>query len=160
MTLYEVQKEAYFISTDPARLDIPLIHEFLSNHSYWAQGVTLSVVEKAIRHSLCFGLYRLEPESRPGISAEVERLQQAGFARVITDYATQARIVDVFILPEHRAQGLGKWLVETILAHPELQGLRIWTLSTRDAHSLYARYGFRPLANPEIQMERVMKSGE
>jgi GNAT superfamily N-acetyltransferase len=146
---FEIQKEEYLVSTDPALLDIPLIHDFLANHSYWAKGVSLPAVEKSIRHSLCFGLYRGEAEqTQPG-------WQQVGFARVITDFATSARLVDVFVLPAYRNQGLSKWLVETILDHPELQGLRVWTLSTRDAHALYARYGFRPLAHPEMQMERV-----
>jgi GNAT superfamily N-acetyltransferase len=153
MEIYETQKSGYLISTDPGMLDIPLIHAFLSNHSYWAQGIAFPVVEKAVRHSLCFGLYRLGPEE----PAAGERPEQAGFARVITDYSTQARLVDVFILPEHRGRGLGKWLVETVLNHPELRDLPRWTLSTRDAHDLYARFGFRNLARPEMQMERVWR---
>ncbi len=150
MEIIETQKNGYLISTDPALLDIPRIHAFLSSHSYWAPGVSLPVVEKAARRSLCFGLYRLGP-GEPA----AERPEQAGFARVITDFATQARLVDVFVLPEHRGRGLGLWLVETVLDHPELRDLPRWTLSTLDAHALYARFGFRTIANPEMQMERV-----
>lgn len=128
----------YEISTDPARLDLGVIHGFLAG-SYWAKGVPLGVVERSIAHSLCYGVYH---ESG-----------QVGFARVITDYATFAYLADVFVVEAHRGRGLSKWLVATILAHPELQGLRVWMLATRDAHGLYARFGFAPLDSPD----RVMR---
>ena len=120
------------ISTDPARLDRALIHAFLSEHAYWSLGVPSAVVERAIEHSLCFGIYR---DGR-----------QIGFGRVVTDQATFAYLADVFVLPEARGQGLSKWLVDVILRQPTLQGLRRWLLATRDAHGLYAQFGFEPPA--------------
>ncbi|HEV7472564.1 MAG TPA: GNAT family N-acetyltransferase [Pyrinomonadaceae bacterium] len=134
------QRGEYAISTDDNRLDIPVIHNFVSKESYWGQGRTLETVERALKHSLNFGLYRDQ--------------QLVGFARVVTDYATFAWIADVFVLPKHRGQGLSKWLMEVILSHPELQGFRRWVLATRDAHSLYAGFGFIPLHRPERWMER------
>ena len=127
------------ISSDPARLDVDLIHRFLSS-SYWAAGRSLEVVERSIRHSLCFGVY-----GEHG---------QVGFARVITDRAVFAYLADVFILPEYRGQGLSKALVRTILAHHDLQGLMVFLLRTRDAHGLYAQFGFQPIANPQELMGR------
>jgi GNAT superfamily N-acetyltransferase len=127
------------ISTDPARLDVDLIHRFLSG-SYWAAGRSREVVEQSIRHSLCFGVYGEDG--------------QVGFARVITDRAVFAYLADVFILPEHRGQGLSKALVRTILAHPDLQGLMVFLLRTRDAQGLYAQFGFQPIANPDELMGR------
>lgn len=132
----------FTISTDPARLDVALIHEYLSNHSYWAPGIGRELVERSIRHSLCFGLYA--PDGR-----------QAGFARIISDRATFAYLCDVFVLEEFRGQGLSKLLMQHISQHPELQGLRRWMLGTRDAHSLYAQYGFTPLAAPARFMENA-----
>ncbi len=134
------ERGEYVISTDPARLDLETIHTYLSGSSYWAQGRPLEVVRRSVENSLCFGLYH--------------RARQVGFARVITDRATFAWLADVFVLDEARGQGLGKWLVETILAHPDLQGLRRWVLATKDAHSLYSRFGFAPLKRPERWMER------
>ena len=134
----EYCKGDYTISTDRSRLDVALIHEFLSCRSYWAQGISRGAVERAISHSLCFGVF--------------EGDHQVGFARVITDYAALAYLADVFILEPYRARGLGKWLVECIVSHPELQGLRRWMLATQDAHGLYARYGFEPLTSPERYM--------
>jgi GNAT superfamily N-acetyltransferase len=124
----------YEISTDRSRLNIPLIYDFLRS-SYWALDVPRAVVEKAIRHSLCFGAF-LDG-------------QQVGFARAVTDFATIAYIADVFVLPEHRRRGISKMLVGAIVAHPELQGLRRVLLATRDAHGLYAQFGFQPLAHLE-----------
>ena len=134
----------YRISTDRTLLDLDAIHNFLTQ-SYWAAGIPRDVVARAIEHSLCFGVYR-EPEAGGG-------RQQAGFARVITDYATYGYVADVYILEEHRGRGLGKWLMRCIMEHPELQGLRRWSLVTRDAHGLYREFGFRELAKPERHME-------
>ena len=129
------------ISTDPSRLDLEVIHGFLRT-SYWAEGRSRAVVERAIANSLCFGVY----ESATGA--------QVGFARVVTDHATFAYLCDVYVLESHRGQGLGKWLIECVMAHPQLQGLRRFSLATRDAHELYAQFGFQPLAKPEAHMER------
>lgn len=134
------QQGDYEIDTDATRLDIPLIHSFLSQSTYWAKGRPIEIVRRSIEHSLPFGVY--------SSSAQI------GFARVITDYATFAWIADVFILPEHRGKGLSKWLMETILTHPDLQGFRRWVLGTRDAHGLYEKFGFAPLRLPERWMER------
>jgi len=130
----------YEISTDPARLDLVMIHEYLSRETYWAKGRSFEVVQRSIDNSFPFGIYK---DNR-----------QVGFARVVTDYATFAWIADVFVLPGDRRQGLSKWLMEIILAHPQLQGFRRWVLATKDAHSLYARFGFIPLHKPERWMER------
>jgi GNAT superfamily N-acetyltransferase len=135
----------YLISTDRSRLNIELIHHFLANATYWAVGRTREVVERSIANSFPFGLYKGDDEVG---------FAQIGFARVVTDYATFAWIADVFILSEHRGQGLSKWLMEVILAHPELQGFRRWVLATKDAHGLYERFGFIPLHRPERWMER------
>jgi GNAT superfamily N-acetyltransferase len=137
---HEWRRGAYTISTDPQRLDLELIHQYLSTSTYWATGRPLAVVRRSLEHSLCFGLYRDEA--------------QVGFARVITDYATFAWVADVFVLEAHRGQGLGVWLMEVILAHPDLQGFRRWALSTKDARELYRRFGFAELARPERWMER------
>lgn len=136
----EWQRGEYTISTDNKRLDIRSIHDFISNQSYWAQGRAIETVQRALGHSLNFGLYKNK--------------QQIAFARVVTDYATFAWVADVFVLSEHRGQGLSKWLMEVILSHPELQGFRRWVLATKDAHGLYARFGFIPLYRPELWMER------
>jgi GNAT superfamily N-acetyltransferase len=126
------------ISTDVARLDIDLIHDFLST-SYWARGRRRSVVDRAIRNSLCFGVYREQ--------------RQVAFARVVTDRAVFAYLMDVFVLPEYRGRGISKTLLRTILDHPDLQNLRLFLLVTRDAHGLYEKFGFRPLAAPDHVME-------
>ncbi len=131
----------YEISTDPARLDLDVVHRYLSEEAYWSPGVPRATVERAVENSLCFGVYA------PDFS-------QVGFARLVTDRATFAYLADVFVLAEHRGRGLSKRLMEAIIAHPELQGLRRWLLMTRDAHSLYAQFGFTPLANPPRVMER------
>src|SRR5262249_20233372 len=130
----------YEISADPRRLDLDLIHRFLSEDAYWSPGIPRATVERAIANSLCFGIY--------------DAGAQVGFARVITDRATYAYLADVFVLPAHRGNGLSKLLLQSIVAHPELQGLRRWTLATRDAHSLYAKFGFTPIAKPDRLMER------
>src|SRR6266513_3916023 len=136
----EWQRGEYTISTDNNRLDIRIIHTFISNQSYWAQGRSLETVQRSLDNSLNFGLYKND--------------LQVGFARVVTDYATFAWIADVFVLPEYRGQGLSKWLLEVILSHPELQGFRRWVLATKDAHNLYEQFGFIPLHRPERWMER------
>jgi GNAT superfamily N-acetyltransferase len=139
--MVEYQRDGYLISTDRARLDLELIHEFLSRSTYWAQDRPLAIVQRSIEHSLCFGLYK--------------GAQQVGFARVVTDQATFAWLCDLFVVEAHRGQGLGKWLVKCTIAHPDLQTLRIFLLSTRDAHELYRRYGgFRELSAPERLMVR------
>lgn len=126
------------ISTDPYRLELNVIHGFLKT-AYWCENLPREVIERAIRHSLCFGMY------------EVGR--QVGFARVITDRATYAYLADVFVLESHRGRGLSKRLMRAIVAHPDLQGLRRWSLLTRDAHGLYTQFGFQPLSQPDRHME-------
>lgn len=141
MTVVEHRPDGYTISTDKTRLDTGLIHNFLSEDSYWAQDRPYDVVERSIDHSLCFGVYA--------------GTEQVGFARVVTDYVTFAWLCDVFIVEPHRGQGLGKRLVETVVAHPDLDGIRLFSLATRDAHGLYRRYaGFEPLEVPEKWMAR------
>ena len=126
-------------STDQARLDVTMIHAYLANESYWVPGISRANVEKCIKHSLCFGVYL--------------DLRQIGFARLVTDFVRYAHLLDVFVLPQFRGRGIGKLLMENILAHPELRTIVRYTLGTQDAHGLYARYGFTAFANPERQME-------
>ena len=128
------RKDGYTISTDKTRLDIAAIHSYLSDEAYWSQGIPLEIVERGIENSLCFGLYQGDT--------------QAGFARVISDYASFAYLCDVFILQPFRGQGLGKWLMVCVMSHPALQGLRNFLLFTKDAHGLYARSGFTQVADP------------
>ncbi len=130
----------YSISTDASQLNIGFIHDFLSNTSYWAKGRSVEVVQRSIENSLNFGVFK--------------NVQQIGFARVVTDYATFAWLADVFIVEEHRGSGLGVWLIEVITSHPQLQGFRRWLLATRDAHELYRRFGFNEVAEPKRWMER------
>ena len=127
------------ISTDKSKLDLESIYQFLSQESYWAKGIPYDVFSRSIEHSLCFGAY-------------LGQLQVA-FARVITDFATYGYLADVFVLPEYRQQGISKKLMEAVIAHPQLTGLRRITLATSDAHGLYKQFEFRPLAKPEIFME-------
>lgn len=141
MTGDEIQhwdRGPFSISTDRSKLDHAAIHEFLAG-SYWAKGIPREIVDRSIEGSLCFGLY--------------EDGRQIGFARVITDFATFAYLADVYVLESHRGRGLATWLMESILAHPDLAGLRRWMLVTRDAHPLYRKVGFRDLAHPERIME-------
>jgi len=130
----------FTVSTDPTRLDIALIHCYLAHDSYWALNIPLETVQRAIAHSLNFGLYA--PDGR-----------QAGFARVVTDKATFAWLCDVFVLPEFRGRGLSKQLMQEVWDHPELQGLRRQLLATLDAHGLYRQFGFQELAAPERYLE-------
>jgi GNAT superfamily N-acetyltransferase len=134
------QRGEYSISTARARLNLDLIHRYLSTETYWATGRSREVVERSIENSLSFGIYKAD--------------EQVGFARIVTDYATFGWVADVFVLPDHRGQGLSKWLMEVILAHPELQGFRRWVLATKDAHGVYERFGFIKLHRPERWMER------
>ena len=136
----EWKRNEHTISTDDALLDISVIHDFIANRSYWGQGRQIETVQRALDNSLNFGLYKGR--------------QQIGFARVVTDYATFAWVADVFILEAHRGLGLSKWLMETILEHPELQEFRRWVLATKDAQGLYRKFGFHELKRPERWMER------
>jgi ribosomal protein S18 acetylase RimI-like enzyme len=132
---------SYEIDTDRARLDFNLIHGYLSRRSHWAQGIPRATLRRAISHSLPFGLYK--------------NGRQVGFARVVTDLATFAYLADVFVLPEERGHGLARWLVQTILDHPELQGLRRWLLGSRDAQELYRKLGFAEPPPPFAFLERL-----
>jgi GNAT superfamily N-acetyltransferase len=129
----------FTVTCDPDRIDLDVVADFLAT-SYWAPGIPRAVVQKAIAHSLCFVL--------------IDGDQQVGFARVISDHATFAYLADVFVVPAYRGRGLSKWLMECVVSHSELQGLRRWMLATRDAHALYERVGFTPLKKPEMFMER------
>lgn len=122
----------FLISTDRSKLDLDAIHSFLSR-SYWAEGIPRETVARSIENSLCFGVY--------------DGARQIGFARVISDFATYAYLADVFILEPYRERGLGRELIASIMAHPDLQGLRRWSLGTRDAQGLYAQFGFKPVVN-------------
>jgi GNAT superfamily N-acetyltransferase len=132
-------KDCFCISTDKARLDVQAIHHFLSTQAYWSLHIPLDRVEKAIGHSLNFGLYHQE--------------LQIGLARVISDFSSVAYLGDVYVLPEFRGQSLSKWLMQTIMDYPELQGLRRWILTMGDAHGLYKQFGWKPVAYPERWME-------
>jgi GNAT superfamily N-acetyltransferase len=143
---HEPQSDSYRISTDKALLHLDVIHGYLSGQSYWAAGRSLETVKRSVENSLCFGVYDAAG-------------RQAGFARVITDFATFGWLCDVFILEEHKGKGLGKRLVQEIVSCPELQPLKRMQLATRDAHGLYRRYGgFNPLAHPEWWMERMQET--
>lgn len=137
---YVADRDGFTVSTDPARLDVAAIHDFLCNKSYWAQGVPFEVIKKALANSLCFGLYAGN--------------EQIGLARVITDRATYLYLCDVYVLESRRGNGLGRWLIECVIAHPDLQGLRRMSLVTADAHGLYAQFGFTALATPDRYMEK------
>ena len=134
---YAVTKNEFIISTNKSKIDIDYVHAFLTQ-SYWSPGIPRETVKRAMENSLTFGIYAYD--------------KQIGYARMITDQATFAYLADVFIDEKFRGKGLGKWLVETILAHPGLQGLRRILLATRDAHSLYAQFGFTAFTNPERWM--------
>lgn len=136
--IIETHRDRFTISTDPARLDIEAILDFFTR-AYWTLGRPRERTERALSNSLVFGVY--------------EGTKQVGIARVVTDYAIVAYLCDVFIHEDYRTHGLGKWLIETVMAHPDLQGLRRWTLATRDAHGLYKQYGFSPLTDPTSWME-------
>ena len=148
---FEIENEKYLISTDPLLMQVEIVHNYLSQQSYWAKNIPLHTVEMAIKNSLCFGVYINQ--------------KQIGFARLITDKATFAYLADVFILEEYRGKGLSKYLMKCIHEHPELQDLRRWVLGTKDAHSLYEKFGwvkfseeqlhrFMHLHNPDVYEER------
>jgi GNAT superfamily N-acetyltransferase len=132
-------KKGFLISTDKNLLNFDVIFNYLEKESYWAKGMPPEKLKKAVEHSLCFGVYK------DG--------KQAGFARVVTDTATFAYLCDVFILPPHQGIGLSKWMMQTILSHADLQGLRRWSLATLDAQGLYSQFGFSQITNPERWMQ-------
>ncbi|MFY2563275.1 GNAT family N-acetyltransferase [Corallococcus terminator] len=133
-------QDGLVISDDSARIDVDVVHGYLTR-SYWSPGISRALVEKGLRHSLVFGVYGADGA-------------QVGYARVVTDRMSFAYLCDVFILETQQGKGLGKWLMQAVFAHPDLQGLRRFLLATRDAHGLYAQYGFTPLKNPDRFMER------
>ncbi len=141
--MFEVQKDDFLISTDKSKLQIDVIHDYLANRSYWAKGIPVEIVQRSIAHSIAFGIYHQQENT----------LTQVGFCRVTSDLATFAYLADVFVLEEYRGNGLSKFLVESVLKHPDLQGLRRWVLATWDAHGLYAQFGFEPLDKPEHFMQ-------
>jgi len=141
---YETSHHGYLISDDPAKLDLDVIHSYL-RRSYWAKDIPREIVEESVRHSLCLGIYTAESK-------------QIGLVRLVTDYATFAWVCDVFVLEEHRGQGLSKIAIQAMLAHPRLQTLRRFALATRDAHGLYRQFGFTPLFAPENQMEKRLRT--
>jgi len=138
-TVVEHHRGEFIVSTDGSRLDLDVIYGFLTK-TYWAKGIPRNVVERSIEHSLCFGIY----DGSGG---------QVGFARVISDFATVAYLGDVFVLESHRGRGLSKWMMECIVQHPALQGLRRWILLTQDAHGLYSQFGFTAVKAPDRYME-------
>ncbi|MCL1046767.1 GNAT family N-acetyltransferase [Shewanella electrodiphila] len=135
----DLQVKGFKISTDKEDIDINILHQFLT-HSYWAKDIPMAVLQKAIEHSSCF-------------SVLTESNQQVGFARLITDHATFGYLADVFVVDEHRGKGLSKWLIDSIVNHKDVIGLRRMMLATSDAHKLYAQFGFLPITNPEILMQ-------
>lgn len=135
----DLRRGEFRVSDDPALLDVEVIHSFL-RQSYWAAGIPRETVERSLRGSLCFGIY--------------EGKSQVAFARCVTDRATYAYLADVFVVASHRGRGLSRLLMEAISTHPDLQDLRRWNLVTRDAHGLYAQYGFTPARHPERYMEK------
>jgi GNAT superfamily N-acetyltransferase len=147
---HESRRDGFLISTDRSLIDLEAVHSVLSN-IYWSKGIPKEIVWRGIEGSITFGVYNtIAPQARsPG--------KQVGFARVITDAATFAYLSDVYVIDEYRGRGLSKWLMEVILAHPQLQGLRRFCLLTRDAHGLYARYGFKGLDDPKAYMEITVR---
>src|SRR5881394_1940248 len=138
MVYPDQHKGQFSVSANRERIDVDAVHAFLTR-CFWARGISKELVAKSIRHSLCFGVF--------------DEARQVSFARVVTDNSTYAYLCDVYVLEEYRGQGLGKWMMEFVMGHPDLQGLRRFQLVTRDAHSLYRRFGFREPADPERYME-------
>lgn len=147
METYKASKGNYFITTDKSKLQVDVIHQFLSKESYWAKDIPEKIVEKAIENSLCFGLFLKDATGKSSGT-------QIGFARLVTDKATFAYLADVFVLETHRGKGLSKWLMNVIQSHPELQQLRRWLLTTKDAHGLYEQTGWTKV--PEDYVYRFM----
>ena len=141
MKIQQWQHGDFLCTTDKSKLQVEVIHEFLSNRSYWAKGRTMDQVIRSIEHSSCFGVFKHD--------------HQVGFARVISDFTIYAYLLDVFILEHDRGNGLGKFLMDCIMQYPELQNIKRWMLGTEDAHGLYQRYGFTALKKVENHMERV-----
>jgi ribosomal protein S18 acetylase RimI-like enzyme len=140
-----VTRGAYSLTTDRTRLDVTAVHAYLSRTGkYWARDISKDLVGKSMKHSLCFGLFHED--------------RQVGFARVVTDYSTYAYLCDVYVLEDHQGQGLGEWMIENVMAHPDLQRLRRFQLVTRDAHGLYKRFGFETVASAPHHME-IFKPG-
>lgn len=139
-----MEKNSFYISTDKSLLDIEVIHHYLNEDSYWAKGRSKETIKRSIQHSLCFGIYD-------------HTHQQVGFARVVSDYAVFAWLLDVFVLENHQGKGLGKQLIHAIITHQDLQGLKRWGLGTKDAHGLYEKFGFKPLSEPDKMMERLSR---
>ncbi len=135
---FEHYRDQFTVSADSSKLDIDAIYDFLT-HCYWSEGIPRETVERAIENSLCFGLF--------------DGAKQIGFARVISDYATYAYLCDVYVLESYRGKGLGTWLMSCVMKHPDMQGLRRFTLLTRDAHGLYQKFGFAAAKNPSRYME-------
>ncbi|MFK7979785.1 MAG: GNAT family N-acetyltransferase [Saprospiraceae bacterium] len=138
--IYKASKGDYSISTDKRKLSIPTIHNYLKK-AYWSKNKPIYLVQKSIKGSICFGVYH--------------KKRQVGFARVITDLTTFGYLADVFILPKYQGQGLGKFLIKTIMECPDFQGFRSWSLATKDAHGLYAKFGFKEMEDPKIWMRKV-----
>ncbi|MBI9049796.1 MAG: GNAT family N-acetyltransferase [Anaerolineaceae bacterium] len=141
--IMEWQRDNYIISTDQKKINREVVYQYLSQESYWAIHIPVEIVHRSLDHSLCFGVLEKGKE-------------MVGFARVVSDYATFANLMDVFILPPSRGLGLSKWLLTCIFSHPDLQNLRCWSLKTRDAHGLYRQYGFQLAKHPEKIMERII----
>lgn len=140
-TFVQTREDGYVVSDDAARIDLPYVHRFLSEDSYWGKGIPFETVQRSAQNSMCFGIY--DPKGK-----------QVGFARVVSDRAVYGYLADVFVDQALRGRGLSKFLMQAILAHPELQGLRRFALATRDAQGLYAQFGFKALDRPENRMER------
>lgn len=141
----------FIISTNKKYLDVNVIHNYLSQEAYWSVGIPKETVIKSINNtSLCFGIYKGDDNDKP--------FEQVGFARVITDSVTFGYLSDVFILPQYQKLGLSKWLMDIITNHDELQGIRRFMLATKDAHTLYSRYGFEQITSPELFMQKLRKS--
>jgi len=138
--ILEWENDGYLVSTDKLKIELQVVHSYLSNESYWAQGIPIETIKRCIDHSLCFGIYCDN--------------SQVGFARIISDFTTFAYLADVFVLPAHRGKGLSKWLMQIIMSYPDLQGLRRFLLTTMDAHELYRQFGFTEYPQPERIMTR------
>jgi GNAT superfamily N-acetyltransferase len=137
-TAWEMRRGQHWVTTDPEKLDMEVVYGYLSR-AYWCEQIPRATLERALRHSLCFSLFESE--------------RQVGLVRVVTDYTTFAYLCDVFVLESHQGQGLGTWMMQCVMQHPDLQGLRRWHLTTRDAHALYRKSGFVALSKPERHME-------